>query len=165
MASRITSFNYSLVSQVVLSMAKKIHLVMSGWFLTVNVVMTNSCANATTSNAKAMKSIANRTNSIANGTNSTAKTTNSTANWTKSIATVTNSIAKTCNNKESVIHRWRKRQVKSTVSCSIPDVAWWSRVQIRMRNSKNGTNHSCGMDRTISKLYRIVLWSVRHLCR
>ena len=43
-----------------------------------------------------------------------------------------------------------------------------SQVQIRMRNSKNGTNHeetSCGMDRTVSKLYRIVRWSVRHLCR
>ena len=90
MASRITSFNYSLVSQVVLSMAKKkIHL-MRGWFLTVDVVMTNSCANATNSNAKATKSTAKLTNSIANGTNSTVKATNSTANGTKPIA-------KTCN--------------------------------------------------------------------
>ena len=138
MALRITSFNYSLVSQVVLSMAKKIHLVMSGWFLTVNVVMTNSCANATNSNAKAMKSIANRTNSIANGTNSTAKVTDSTANWTKSIATVTNSTAKTCNNKESVIHRWRKRQVKSTLSCSIPDMAWCHECRYACTTAKMG---------------------------
>ena len=31
---------------------------------------------------------------------------------------------------------------------------------------QNGTNHketSCGMDRTVSKLYRIVLWSVIHI--
>ena len=85
-ASRITSFNYSLVFQVVFSMAKMIHLMMSGWFLAVNVVMTNSCANATNSNAKATKSIAKPMNSIANGTNSTAKAMNSTAKGTKSIA-------------------------------------------------------------------------------
>ena len=97
MALRITNFNYSLVSQVLFSMAKMIHLVMNSWFLAVNVVMTNSCANATNSNAKATKSIAKPTNSIANRTNSTAKVTNSTANRTKSIAKVTNSIAKTCN--------------------------------------------------------------------
>ena len=63
-------------------MAKMIHLVMSGWFLAVNVY------------AKATKSIAKLMNSIANGTNSTAKAMNSTANRMKSIAKVTNS---TCN--------------------------------------------------------------------
>ena len=51
---------------------------------------------------------------------------------------------------------------------SWPDVAWWTRVQIHIRNSKNGTNHeetSCGMDHTVGKLYRIVLWTyVIHLC-
>ena len=93
MASHITSFNYSLVSQVVFSMAKKIHLVMSGWFLTVNVVMTNSKAKATKSIAKVTKSIANGTNSIANGMNSTAKAMNSTANGTKSIVKAMDSIA------------------------------------------------------------------------
>ena len=83
MALRIASFNYSLVSHVVFSMAKMIHLVMSGWFLAVSVIMTNSCANTMNSKAKLTKS-------IANGTNSTAKAMNSTANETKSIA-------KTCN--------------------------------------------------------------------
>ena len=109
MALCITSFNYSLVSQVVFSMAKMIHFVMSDWFLVVNVVMTNSNANAMNSNAKAMKSIvklmksiAKPTNSIANGTNSTAMATNSTANGTKSIAKVMNSIAKSCNTTEEV---------------------------------------------------------------
>ena len=81
MASCITSFNYSLVSQVVLSMAKKIHLVMSSWFLIVNVVMTNSCANATNSNAKLTNSIAKPTNSTADGTNSITKT-GVTNHWT-----------------------------------------------------------------------------------
>ena len=95
MASCITSFNYSLVSQVVLSMVKIIHLVMSSWFPAVNVVMMNSNVKATKSIAKAMKS-------IANGTNSTAKVTNYTANGTKSIAKAMNSIAKICNNNYCV---------------------------------------------------------------
>ena len=41
-------------------------------------------------------------------------------------------------------------------------------MQTHMRNSKNGTNHeetSCVLDHTVSKLYRIVLWSVIHLCK
>ena len=36
-----------------------------------------------------------------------------------------------------------------------------------MQNTKNGTNHEetgCEMSRTESKLHRIVLWSVWHLC-
>ena len=52
MALHLTSVNYSLVYQVVFSMAKMIHLVMRSWFLAVNVVMTNSCANTTNSNTK-----------------------------------------------------------------------------------------------------------------
>ena len=56
---------------------------MRGWFLAVNVVVTNSNANAT-------KSIANRMNS-------TAKITNSTANGTKSIAKSDEFNCKTCN--------------------------------------------------------------------
>ena len=95
MASHITSFNYSSVSSGILH-GKMIHLVMSSWFLAVNVIMTHSCANATNSNAKATKSIAKLTKSIANGTNSTAKAMNSTANGMNLIAKVTNSIAKTC---------------------------------------------------------------------
>ena len=65
MASRKTSSSYLVVSQVVFSMAKMIHFVMSGWFLAVNVAMTNFCANMTNSNAKETKSIAKVTNSIA----------------------------------------------------------------------------------------------------
>ena len=41
-------------------------------------------------------------------------------------------------------------------------------VHIHMGNSKNGTNHeetSCSMDHTASKLYRIVVWCVRHLSK
>ena len=90
MASHKTSSSYLVVSQVVFSMAKMIHLVMSGCS---QCSYDEFCVNATNSNAKATKSIA-----AANGTNSTAKVTNSTANRTKSIAKVTNSIAKTCNN-------------------------------------------------------------------
>ena len=70
-----------------------IRLVISDWFLVVNVIMTNSFENAMNSNVRA---IAKPTNSIANGTKSTAKATNSIANGTNSIAKVTNSIAKTC---------------------------------------------------------------------
>ena len=64
-------------------MAKMIYFVMSSCFLEDNLIMTNSCANATNSIAKMM-------NSIAKGTNSFAKVTNS-------ITTVTYSITKTCN--------------------------------------------------------------------
>ena len=42
----------------------------------------------------------------------------------------------------------------------IPDVAWQSRVSIRMRHTKNATNHketSCGMKCFIDKPFRIVL--------
>ena len=92
-----TSSSYLMVSQVVFSMVKIIHLVMSGWFLVINVIMMNSCANVTNSSAKVTKSITKGTKSITNGTNSTAKVTNSTANRTKSIAKATNLIAKTCN--------------------------------------------------------------------
>ena len=52
MALHITSSSYHVVSQVVFSMAKMIHLVMSGWFIAVNVIMTNSCTNVMNSNAK-----------------------------------------------------------------------------------------------------------------
>ena len=104
MASCKTSSSYLMVSQVVFSMVKIIHLVMSGWFLTINVIMMNSCSNVTNSNAKVTKSItkgtksiAKLTNSIANGTNYTARVTNSTANRTKSIAKATNLFAKSCN--------------------------------------------------------------------
>ena len=90
MALRITSSSISSG----ITLAKKIHLVMSGWFLTINAVTTNSCANATNSNAKATKSIANGMNSIANGMNSIANGTNSTAKVTNS--TANGSIAKSC---------------------------------------------------------------------
>ena len=117
MASHITSSSYSVVSQVVFSMAKIIHLVMSGWFIAANATMTNYCVNATNSNAKVtnsiakamnliangMNSTAKATNSTANGMNSTAKATNSTANGTKSIAKVMNSIVKTY-----IISQYRK---------------------------------------------------------
>ena len=103
MASHKTSSSYLVVSELVFSMAKMIHFMMSGWFLAVNVVMTNSCANTMNSNvkvtksiAKGKKSIAKLMNPIANGTNSTVKATNSIANGRKSIAKVMNSIAKTC---------------------------------------------------------------------
>ena len=75
MALHITSSSYLVVSQVEFSMAKIIHLVMSGWFMAVNVIMMNPCANVT---------------------NSTSKATNSTANETKSIAKMMNLIPKTC---------------------------------------------------------------------
>ena len=42
-------------------MVKIIYLVMSDWFITANVVVTNYCAN---SNAKLMNSIVNRPDSI-----------------------------------------------------------------------------------------------------
>ena len=71
MASLITSSSYPVVSQVLFSMAKMIHLVMSDWFIAVNVIMMNCCANVT---------------------NSVAKPTDSIANWMKSTAKVTNSI-------------------------------------------------------------------------
>ena len=58
------SSSYPVVSQVVFSMAKMAYLVMSGWFIAVNVIMMNSCANATNSNAKVMNSIAKPTNQI-----------------------------------------------------------------------------------------------------
>ena len=69
MASCITSFNYSLVSQVVFSMAKKIHLLMRGWFFTVDVIMTNSCANTTNSNAKLQNQLQNQLNQLQNQLN------------------------------------------------------------------------------------------------
>ena len=79
-ASNVTSFTYPLVSQVIFFIVKINYLVMSDWFIADNVVVTNSCANAT--NAKQMNP--NRPNSI-------EKVTNSSINGTKSIAKMMNS--------------------------------------------------------------------------
>jgi len=94
MASCVTSFSFSLVSQVVFFMVKTIYLVLSNWFIAANIVVMNSYTNTMDSNAKLMNSIAKSTNSIANRLNSIAKATNSTTNGTKSIAKEINSIAK-----------------------------------------------------------------------
>ena len=43
-------------------------------------------------------------------------------------------------------------------------MAWQSRVSIRMRHTKNGTNHeetSCGMKRFADKSFRIVVMHLR----
>ena len=70
MASHVTSSSYPVVSQVVFSIVKMIHLVMSSWFIVVNVIMMNSCANVMDSDAKVANSIAKPAYSIANGMNS-----------------------------------------------------------------------------------------------
>jgi len=50
----------------------------------------------------------------------------------------------------------------------IPDVAWQSRVSIRMRHTKNGKNHKetscCETNRFVDKPFRVVLRVVMHLC-
>jgi len=72
----LTSFSYPLMSQVVFSMVKMVHLVWESWFIAANVTITIFCTNVTNSNAKATNSTAKSTNSIANRLNSIAKVTN-----------------------------------------------------------------------------------------
>ena len=89
MALHVTpaSCSYPLVSQVVVFMMKINYLVMNDWFIAANVIVMNSCANVTNSNAKLMNLTAKPTNSIANVMDSIA-------NGTKLIVKVTDSNAK-----------------------------------------------------------------------
>ena len=67
-------------------------------------------------------------------------------------------------NQEVILHQWRQQEWAAEYF--IPDVAWQSRVSIRMRHMKNGTNHektSCGMKHFVDKPFRIVLRVVMHL--
>ena len=116
----ITSSSYPVVSQVVFSMAKMIHLVMSGWFIAVNVVMTISCANAMNSSVKGTNSIVKATNSIANGTSSTSKATNSTANGTKSIVKATIQLQKTYSMTDYIVMLYVLYCIVGIVKICIP---------------------------------------------
>jgi len=63
-------------------------------------------------------------------------------------------------NQEVILHRWRQQEWAAEYF--ILDVAWQSRVSIRMHHTKNGTNHeetSFGMKHFIDKPIRIVFKS------
>ena len=62
-------------------------------------------------------------------------------------------------NQEAILHRWRQQEWAAEYF--IPDVVWQSQVSLRMRLTKNGTNHeetSCGIKRFVDKpVLRVVM--------